>query len=276
VPEGDTIYRAARTLNRALAGKVVTRFETVFPNLQRVHDDAPVTGRTVEAVESHGKWMQMRFSGDLVLTTHMLMNGSWHIYRPGERWGRRREDMRIVIGTHDFVAVGFTVPVAQFHTAESLARKSGMSRVGPDVLAPEFNELEIAGRIREHPELQSGTAILRQSIVAGVGNVYKSEICFGCGVNPFRLVGTLSEEELRCLVSTARKFLQANVTESSGDRIVTYTGMRRTTRRADPSEGLWVYGRNHQPCRKCGTTIQSRKQQPGARTTFWCPQCQRL
>jgi endonuclease-8 len=276
VPEGDTIFRAARTLNRALAGKLVTRFETVFPQLQRVHDDVPVTGRTVEAVESQGKWMQMKFSGDLVLTTHMLMNGSWHIYRPGERWRRRREDMRIVVGTQDFVAVGFTVPVAQFYTAESLARKSGVSRVGPDVLAPEFNEAEVVERVREHQELETGTAILRQSILAGVGNVYKSEICFACGVNPFQLVSMLSEEELRCLVSTARKFLQANVTESSGDRIVTYTGMRRTTGRANPSERLWVYGRNHQPCRKCGTPIRSQKQQPGARTTFWCPRCQPL
>ena len=276
MPEGDTIFRAARTLNRALAGKVVTRFETVFPQLQRVHDDAPVTGRTVEGVESQGKWMQIKFSGDLVLSTHMLMNGSWHIYRPGERWRRRHGDMRIVVGTQDFVAVGFTVPVAQFHTADSLARKSGASRVGPDVLAPQFNESEVAARISHHPELEVGTAILRQSIVAGVGNVYKSEICFACGVNPFRLVSTLGGEELRCLVSTARRFLQANVTESSGDRIVTFTGMRRTTGRADPSERLWVYGRAHQPCRKCGDAIQSQKQQPGARTTFWCPQCQPL
>jgi endonuclease-8 len=182
--------------------------------------------------------------------------------------------MRIVVGTKDFVAVGFTVPVAQFHTGEALERKSGVSRVGPDVLAPEFDEDEVARRIRENPELETGTAILRQSIVAGVGNVYKSEICFACGVNPFRLVGKLSDHQLQCLVSTARKFLLANVTETSGDRIVTYIGMRRTTRRADPSERLWVYGRGRQTCRKCGTVIKSQKQQPGARTTFWCPQCQ--
>ena len=88
MPEGDTIFRASRSLNKALAGQLVTGFETVLPKLSRADFDAPVTGRTVESVKSRGKWMFMTFSGDLVLLTHMLMNGSWHIYRPGERWRR--------------------------------------------------------------------------------------------------------------------------------------------------------------------------------------------
>jgi endonuclease-8 len=121
VPEGDTIFRAARTLKAALAGKTVTRFETVLPYLARVHHDAPITGRIVEDVVSHGKWMEMQFSGDLILLTHMLMSGSWHIYRPGEKWQRRHVDMRIVIGTESIEAVAFNVPVAEFHTTESLA-----------------------------------------------------------------------------------------------------------------------------------------------------------
>jgi len=185
-------------------------------------------------------------------------------------------DMRIVVGTEDFVAVGFNVPVAEFHTAESLARKAGVSRVGPDVLGQDFDEAEVVGRLREFPDFEVGTALLRQSILAGVGNVYKSEICFACRVNPFRLVRTLTEEELSCLVKTARKFMAANVTDASGDQIVTYAGMRRTTGRSDPGERLWAYGRHHQPCRRCGTPIRSQKQQPGARTTFWCPRCQKL
>src|SRR5687768_16732541 len=123
MPEGDTIFRAARTLDRALAGRVITRFESVFPHLTRLDVDHPVRGRTIERVTSRGKHLLMWFSGDLVLRTHMRMNGSWHIYRPGERWRRPRHDMRIVIATEAFEAVAFTVPVAVLGTAAELDRE---------------------------------------------------------------------------------------------------------------------------------------------------------
>jgi endonuclease-8 len=110
MPEGDTVFRAARTLHRALAGKTVTHFESMFPRLTRVHDDAPVTGRTVEVVSAAGKHLLMALSGNLVLRTHMRMSGSWHIYRPGERWQRPRRDMRIVLATKEYVAVASTSP----------------------------------------------------------------------------------------------------------------------------------------------------------------------
>src|ERR1700729_885081 len=116
MPEGDTIYRAARALQRAIGGKVVTGFETGLAKLARVDDDSPLIGRVVEKVESRGKWLLVYFSGDLILITHMLMHGSWHIYRRGERWQRPRKQMRIVISTEHFTAVAFEVPVAQFHT----------------------------------------------------------------------------------------------------------------------------------------------------------------
>ena len=122
MPEGDSIFRAARTLHRALAGALVTRFESMFPALTRVHDDAPLTGRTVESVQSIGKHILMRFSGDLILRTHMRMNGSWHIYRPGEPWKRPRRDMRIIIGTTGFEAIGFNIPVAEFMAGRDLQR----------------------------------------------------------------------------------------------------------------------------------------------------------
>ena len=112
MPEGDTIFRAARTLHRALAGQTVTGFDSVLPKLERVEVNSPVTGRTIEKVEANGKWLLIYFSGDLILLTHMLMNGSWHIYRPGERWKRRGADMRIVIRTEKIHAVAFTVPIA--------------------------------------------------------------------------------------------------------------------------------------------------------------------
>src|SRR3954451_25438059 len=139
MPEGDTIFRAARTLHRSLAGKVVTRFETQLPKLERVDYDTPLAGRIVESVEASGKWLSMHFSGDLILLTHMLMSGSWHIYRPGEAWQRGRHQMRIAIHTSDFVAVAFQVPVAEFHTAESLRRHRSVTHLGPDVLSADFD-----------------------------------------------------------------------------------------------------------------------------------------
>lgn len=274
MPEGDTIYRAARTLHRALAGHVVTKFESVLPKLTRVDFDSGIVGRTIEKVEAEGKWMTIHFSGDLILLSHMLMSGSWHIYRPGEAWQRRAVDMRILVETASFVAVGFNVPVAEFHTAASVARRSGFNTLGPSLLAEEFDEVTALTRLQSRAEEEIGVALLTQSLMSGIGNVYKSEICFACGINPFRRISALKKQELECLVSTARKFLLANVTESSGDGIVTYTGMRRTTGRANPEDRLWVYHRRGEPCRKCGTPIESRKQGIDARTTFWCPACQ--
>ena len=182
--------------------------------------------------------------------------------------------MRVVIETAEFVAVGFDVPVAEFHDAASLARHPSLTRLGPDVLGQEFDPKQAAERLRELGNLPVGEALLRQSLVAGIGNVFKSEICFACAVNPFRQVASLSDAELLCLTARARDYLHANVTDASGDGIVTYTGFRRTTRRADPGARLWVYGRHNQPCRRCGRAIQSRKQGEAARVTFWCPNCQ--
>src|SRR6202042_519117 len=126
-------FRAARTLNRALAGQTVTGFETVLPRLARVDFDSGIAGRTVEAVEATGKWMRMNFSNDLILLTHMLMSGSWHIYRPGEKWQRHSGDMRIVIKTERFWAVAFKVPIAEFHTSDTLRRREGFRDLGQDV-----------------------------------------------------------------------------------------------------------------------------------------------
>ena len=274
MPEGDTIFRAARTLHRALAGKVVTRFETQLPKLERVDYDTPIAGRIVESVESSGKWLSLHFSGDLILLTHMLMSGSWHIYRPGEAWQRSRNQMRIAIHTSDFVAVAFQVPVAEFHTADSLRRHRSVTHLGPDVLSDDFDLDNAVQRLQTRPDLDVGVALLTQSIVAGLGNVYKSEVCFASRVNPFRKVATLTPEEFHALVTNARKFMLSNVSDGAGGQIVTYTGLRRTTGRSDPSDRLWVYGRRGEPCRKCGTAILSRKQGLDARTTFWCPQCQ--
>jgi endonuclease-8 len=249
MPEGDTILRTARTLQAAIGGQRVTRFESVLPKLERVDYDTPLAGRTVEKVEAEGKWLLIYFSGDLILLTHMLMSGSWHIYRPGERWQRPRGDMRIVIETDAMVAVAFRVPVAEFHTARSLARRPGFNQLGPSALAESFDAETAIANLASRPETELGLALLDQRLMAGVGNLFKNEVAFACGISPFRAVGTLSRMQLEELVATSRRLLQA---------------------RPVPN----VYGRAGEPCRRCGTPIRSAKHRADGRVSFWCPTCQ--
>jgi endonuclease-8 len=269
MPEGDTIFRAARTLDRALAGKQVVRFETPLAQLSRVDDDAPIAGRTVTGVRSVGKHLLVEFSGDLVLRTHMRMAGSWHIYRRGERWQRPRASMRVVVETADFQAVAFDVPVAEFRNARELARDPAVASLGPDVVAEGFDEGEAVRRLRERSALVIGDALLDQRALAGIGNVFKSEVCFAERVHPFTLVSALDDATLLRLVRTARRFLAMNVLTSSGAGMV-------TTRRADPSARLWVYGRAGEDCRVCGGPVVIERRGLQARSTYFCPRCQRL
>jgi endonuclease-8 len=266
MPEGDTIFRTARTLQLAIGGQTVTRFETVLPKLARVDVDTPLAGRTVERVESAGKWLLMRFSGDLVLLTHMLMSGSWHIYRPGERWQRAREHMRIVIETARMVAVAFNVPVAEFHSEASLARRHVFNQLGPDPLADDFDPETAIRNLQANPDMEIAVALLKQHVLAGIGNEFKSEVCFAAGVHPFRKISSLSEGELRSLLDAARAQLHDNVRQHSP--------RRRTTRRIEALENLWVYNRSGQPCRKCGEAIQGLRHAADGRLSFWCPRCQ--
>ena len=274
MPEGDTIYRAAHTLDRALARRVVTRFDSVLPVLTRIDEDAPIAGRTVERVWSQGKHLLIAFSGDLFLRTHMRMNGSWHIYRPGERWQRSRRQARLVIETDAFVAVAFNVPVAEFYTARELVREPALRDLGPDLLNDAFDEDAALTRLRARGPIGVGDAVLDQRALAGIGNVYKSEVCFVCRINPFTRVDRLSDDDLRTLVRTARRLLQANVAPGTDAGIATYLPLRRTTGRGDPEERLWVYGRARRPCRRCRAPVQRRKQGTDARSTYWCPACQ--
>ena len=268
MPEGDTIFRAARTLHRALAGHVVTRFDTAYAPLARVHDDTPITGRTIEAVEARGKHLVMRFSGNLALRTHMRMHGSWHIYRPGERWQRPPRDMRVLVGTADFVAVGFNVPDAEFEAATDVGARDAIARLGPDLLAPDFDAAEAIRRLRERAGVPIAEALIDQRALAGIGNVFKSEVLFEGGVHPQTPVDAVSDARLAGLVDIARRQLAANVGEA------TPRFGRRTTGHMAIDEGLWVYGRGGRPCRRCGTPISFAKQGVGARPTYWCPNCQ--
>jgi endonuclease-8 len=275
VPEGDTIFRTARALGRALTGKPITGFRSTFPLLTRFHDDMPLTGQFVQSVESRGKWLLIHFSGGGTLATHMLMSGSWHIYRPGEPWQQPRGNMRIVIENSDYIAVGFRVPVARMLTALSLARDTKIPRPAIDVLSPEFDPEAAARRLLAHRSEEIADVLLHQEVLAGVGNVFKSEICFVVAVNPFLKAGALSREQVASLIAAAQKLVAANVLEDSGDTILTYGGRkRRTTHESDPGASLWVYDRKGEPCRRCGEPIRGRLQGPDARITFWCPRCQ--
>ena len=292
MPEGDTIYRAARAMQRAIGGKVVTGFETGLAKLARVNEDTPLVGRIVEKVESRGKWCLIFFSGDLILVTHMLMSGSWHLYRPGERWQMGRGRMRVVIRTADWEAVGFNVPVAEFHTARSLERSSEVPKLGPDILSEDFTVeggvARMAAYGRENPDAEVAVVLLNQRVLAGLGNVYKSEVAFAAGVNPFRAMKTITPREMEAMVDVAQRYMKANVVDATpaskdrspgtpdgkGDGIVTYSGNRRTTHAMDREERLWVYRRQGQECRRCGATVMMRKQGVQTRSTYWCPECQ--
>lgn len=278
MPEGDTIYRSARAMQRAIGGKMVTGFDTGLAKLARVNDDTPLTGRMVEKVESKGKWLLVYFSGDLILVTHMLMSGSWHLYRTGEKWWMGKDRMRVAIRTAEWEAVAFNVPIAEFHTARSLERNSQVPKLGPDVLSAEFTVEAGVTRLKEygaeHPEAEIAVALLNQRVLAGLGNVYKSEVAFAAGVNPFRAMRTITEREMEVMVEKSQQWLKVNVLDGAGDGIVTYSGNRRTTGASNREARLWVYGRQGQECRRCGATVMMRKQGEQARSTYWCPECQ--
>jgi len=246
MPEGDTIFRTARTLQRALAGEVVKRFVTVLPMLARVDDQAPLAGQTIVRVHAAGKHLLIDFSGGLTLRTHMRMNGSWHIYRTGERWQRPRDDMRIVIETASFVAVGFNIPVAEFTTAAP--------ELGPDLLGASFDMDEALRRVRERPREEIANVLLNQQVVAGIGNIWKSESLHAAGVDPFRRVADLDDATIINILTIARKQLRASANATSRQRFAVYQGKL---------------------CRKCGTKIEYRKQGEDVRGTWWCAKCQK-
>jgi endonuclease-8 len=274
MPEGDTIYRSARTLKAALAGRTITGFRTVLPHLARVDVDTPLVGRTVDDVVSRGKHILMHFSGDLILRTHMRMHGSWHLYRPGERWKQPGRDMRIVIATDAFEAVGFRVPIAEFRTAATLERDDVIQSLGPDLLNDDADLSEAVARLRALGNVPLGDALLDQRAVAGIGNVFKSEVCFAARLSPLCAVGSLDEATLQRVLEIARQQLRANVLDARAAALAMWNGPRRTTGRADPRQALWVYGRAGQPCRKCATPVALVTQGPDARLTYYCPTCQ--
>jgi endonuclease VIII len=272
MPEGDTIFRAAAALHRALAGRRVTRFESVYPAVNRVAEDRPIVGRTIESVSARGKHLLIAFSGDLILRTHMRMNGSWHLYKTDQRWRFPARHMRVLVATAEVQAVGFNVPVAELLTSRELARHRELRFLGPDLLDAGFDGAEAVRRMRARPRDAIGDILLNQRVMAGIGNMFKSEILFLAGIDPFTPVSALADADLDRIVAVARDELRANV--MTADRTFRRSTGRTTTRSLDPNSRLWVYGRGGKRCRRCGAAIASRKTGLDARLTYWCPTCQ--
>jgi len=262
VPEGDTILRAARTLHQALAGRTVTRFTSTLPQVAGGARHLRIEGRVVAAVEARGKHLIVRFAGGPALHTHMRMTGSWHLYRLGSRWQKSAALARAVIETGDRVAVCFAAPVVEWLTPGQEAGHGSLATLGPDVLAASFDAAAARANLRARADREIGDALLDQRALSGIGNVYKSETLFLCGVSPFARVGSLDDATLDAVIARARRLMQSNVG----------AGTRRT-RPALQGGSLWVYRRRGRPCLRCGAAIRM-KRQVAARSTYWCPACQ--
>ncbi|HEX3218685.1 MAG TPA: DNA-formamidopyrimidine glycosylase family protein [Candidatus Limnocylindria bacterium] len=265
MPEGDTIYRTAEVLRRALLGGVLRRaVAQPGPGLARVPDLSVLIGSAVSAVEARGKHLLIGFSDGHWLRTHMRMRGSWHRYAPGERWRLPERRATCVLETDSAVAVCFDAPVAELLTAAELERHAGLQALGPDLLSATPDLDAVVGRLRTQPSLPLGEALLDQRLLAGIGNVIKSEAAFMERLDPWAPISAFTDAQLQAVARRSAELLRAN----------TRGGRRVTTGRRVPGESLWVYGRSGQPCRRCGTLIRARRQGEQARTTYWCPSCQ--
>ncbi len=248
--EGDTILRAARRIDAALGGETVT---ASAPNPRgRAAGIERLDGRRLERVDSHGKNLLLRF-GDLALHSHMGMNGSWHVYPRRAPWRKPRRAAWAVLASAAGEAVQFGGPTLRVIATARLSRDPQLARLGPDLLAPEFDPDAVIQAMRTDPTRTLGDALLDQTLVAGIGNIFKSEACFAARVDPWRPLGDLSDEDLGAVLRTAREQMLEAV--ASGRH--TYA----------------VY-RARRPCPICRGPIASRGQGDANRTTYWCPRCQ--
>jgi endonuclease-8 len=252
VAEGDTILRAARRIEKALGDQEV-EVSAPNPRGQAARLDR-LDGRTFERAEARGKHLLLHFD-DLVLHSHLGMSGSWHVYPRGARWRKPAGGAWGVLKGERAEAVQFGGPTLRVLRAEALGRDPVLSRLGPDILAGDFNADLVARSIRRAAELTLGDALLDQSLVAGIGNIFKSEACFAARLSPWQPIAGLSDDELRRVVQAAHDLM--------GDAVE-----RGRQSRA-------VYRRTGQPCPTCRTPILSRGQGDANRTTYWCPSCQR-
>ncbi len=250
--EGDTILRLARRFEATLLGETVTA-SAPNPRGKAAAID-PLDGRTLESVDAHGKHLLLGF-GELSLHSHLGMSGGWHFYRPGSRWRRPRSSAWAVLSGGGWDAVQFGGPTLRVATTSRLRRDPQLTRLGPDILADDFDAGAVAAAMRVDPTRGLGDALLDQHLVAGIGNIFKSEACFAAKVDPWRPLGEVSDEELVAVLEAAREQMLAAV-ESGG---------RHSFR---------AYKRRQGTCPVCRGPISSRGQGDANRTTYWCPRCQ--
>ncbi len=249
--EGDTIHRVARRIGAALGEEEVA---VAAPNPRgRAAGIERLEGATLERADAHGKHLLLRF-GDLVLHSHLGMSGSWHVYRRGERWRKPARAAWAVLSGSGTEAVQFGGPTLRVLRAEALRRDPVLARLGPDVLDESFDAKAVARSLRVAPDRTLGDALLDQALVAGIGNIFKSEACFAAGVDPWRPVGELSAEQLQRVLQAGHELMCEAVERGRQPRA--------------------VYRRAGQPCTACGTPIASHGQGDANRTTYWCPCCQ--
>jgi endonuclease-8 len=248
VPEGDTLFRTAATLQRWLAGREVT--EATGPA-------RPMVGESVEKVEANGKHLLIRFGSGHVLHSHLRMTGSWHVYSTGERWQRPASQARATLTCGTRVAVCFNAPVVELLAPGAEANHPSLSGLGPDVLARPVDLDEIRRRVRRRPpETPLGELLLDQRVVAGIGNIWRCEALFLEGRSPWSPLSSVTDAELDAIVSTAARVMTESLGALAG----------RPQR--------WVYRRTGRPCRRCGTLVRSLAQGEQARMAYWCPACQ--
>jgi endonuclease VIII len=258
VPEGDTIHYAANRLRPLLAGHVPDALRTPHPRFARDRWPERLDGRAVTSVDAHGKHLFLRFEGGLVIHSHLRMTGSWRVFDPGTRWSRSPRRAWLVLERAGREAVEFDGPVLELLTAARARSDPRIARLGPDILAPEFDGERFLRRLRaDDPTRPIGDALLDQQTIAGIGNVWKSEGCFAAAVDPWRPAGAVGDEEALAIVAATRPRMQ----ESARDGF--------------QARGLQVYGRAGAPCPRCGGTVRARGQGDANRTTYWCEGCQR-
>jgi endonuclease VIII len=255
--EGDTVLRAARRIEAVLGGAEVG---VAAPNPRgRVDGLARLDGRRLERVESHGKNLLLRFD-DLVLHSHLGMNGSWRVYRRGTAWGKPPTAAWAVLRGQEWEAVQFGGPTLRVLPVSALRLDPQLAGLGPDVLAADFDlegavrSLRGASPRHDGATATIGEALLDQRRIAGIGNIFKSEACFAARLDPWRRVAEVEDDELERVLLAAREQMQAAV--------------------ADGRHPGAVYRRAGRPCPACGTPIASRGQGDANRTTYWCPRCQ--
>lgn len=260
MPEGDTLLRTARVLGRAFEGQVVRTCE-LHPRWTGL---GALVGLTCAGVESRGKYLLIHWDDGTSLLSHLRMTGSWHAYAVREPWTRPARQRSIALATDRAVVVGFNLPVLERLTRARLQRHPRLSALGPDLLSSGLDVAEVVARLRACAERTLGEALLEQRIACGIGNVYKSESLYLCRLDPWARVSQLSDDALATLVTTARRLMQRNLEGN----------MRRTVARA--GQGRYhVYGREGWPCLECSTPIEMQRQGDHARSTYFCPVCQR-